>query len=89
MMQFICEKLLESQINITPRNEQDEFFILMCKRELAVIQKLKVEKIDLTGSMEEVTKRLEENHIYFMNSKEYCELYRKAEKFDEIKDIIG
>ena len=54
MMQFISERLLEDQINRTPKNEQDEFFISMCKRELAVIQKLKVENIDLTGSVEDV-----------------------------------
>lgn len=88
MMQFISEKLLLNEINRKPKDEQDKFFISMCKRELAVLQRLKVEKIDLTGSIEDVEKRIGENHIYFMDVTQYDEMWRKAQNYDAIKSII-
>lgn len=89
MMQFISERLLEDQIKRIPKDEQDEFFISMCKKEFAVIQKLKVEGIDLTGSVEDVIKRIDQNSIYFMNHEEYMEMLNKSIKYDAIERIVG
>lgn len=91
-MQLISEELLKqniSQIEKEGINEQNKFLYNICKKELTVIQKLKINKIDMCGEIREVQKRIEKQALYFMDAKEFEEMEEKARKYDEICKIIG
>lgn len=59
------------------------------QKELAVIQKLKINKIDMRGEIEETVKRIENQGIYFMNPQEFEEMEEKTRKYDEIYKFIN
>lgn len=91
-MQLISEKLLEREIKRLEeagRPEDQEIIYHLCKKELSVIQKLKVNKIDMRGEIEEVQERIEKQGLYFMDAREFEEMKDKARKYDEICKIIN
>lgn len=65
-----------------------KLYIIYAKKELAVIEKLKINKIDMRGEIEETVKRIENQAIYFMDSKEFELMEEKARKYDEICRFI-
>lgn len=90
-MQLISEKLLEREIKRLEdagRPEESEILYYQCKKELAVIEKLKINKIDMRGEIEEVNQRIADNAIYFMNPQEFETIEEKAKKYDIIAGII-
>lgn len=91
-MQLISEKLLKSEIQRLEdavKSENEEILYYLCKKELAVIEKLKINKIDMRGEIEETVKRIENQGIYFMNPQEFKEMEQKARKYDEIYKFIN
>lgn len=91
-MQLISEKLLEREIKRLEdagRPEESEILYYQCKKELAVIEKLKINKIDMRGNIEEVNQRIADNAVYFMNPKELEEMEEKSRKYDVIAGIIN
>lgn len=91
-MQLMLEKLLEREIKRLEdagRPKDEEIIYHLCKKELAVIQKLKINKIDMRGEIEETVKRIENQGIYFMNPQEFEEMEEKARKYDEICRFIN
>lgn len=91
-MRLISEKLLEREIKRLEdegRSEESEILYYQCKKELAVIKKLKINKIDMRGEIEEANQRIADNAIYFMNSQEFEEMEKKARKYDVIAGIIN
>lgn len=91
-MQLISEKLLEKEIKYLEdegRPENSELLYYQCKKELAVIEKLKINKIDMRGEIEETVKRIEKQAVYFINPQEFEEMEEKVRKYDEICKIIN
>lgn len=91
-MQLISEKLLEREIKRiedSGRPEDSELLYYQCKKELAVIEKLKINKIDMRGEIEEAVKRIENQAIYFMEPREFEEMEEKARRYDEICRITN
>lgn len=64
--------------------EDEEIIYHLCKKELEIIEKLKINKIDMRGEIEETVKRIENQAIYFMEPREFEEMEEKARKYDEI-----
>lgn len=90
-MRLISEKLLEREIKRIEKQripEECSFFYRQCKKELAVIEKLKINKIDMRGETKEVQKRIENQSLYFMGKKEFEEMEEKAKKYDEICKLV-
>lgn len=90
-MQLISEKLLEMEIRKIEEQgitEENECFYSLCRKELAVIERLKIGKIDMRGETEEVKERLEKQGLYFMDVSEFIVLEKKARKYDEICKLI-
>lgn len=90
-VQLISEKLLEREIKRLEeagRPEDQEIVYYLCKKELAVIQKLKINKIDMRGEIDEFDKRIENQSIYFMNPQEFETIEEKARKYDAIALLV-
>lgn len=91
MIQLISEKLLEREIKRledSGRPEDSEILYYQCKKELAVIEKLKINKIDMRGEIEEVNQRIINQAIYFMEPNEFDAMEKKARKYDIISSLI-
>lgn len=92
-MQWITETLLKKEINKLSSkdnlDEQDHFLLTQCKKELSVLNRLRIEGIDTRGNVEEVEERLKGNSIYFINKAEYDNMYQKSVLFDAIKSIVN
>lgn len=92
MIQLVCEKLLEAKINqltekTDPTNEE-VLLLNLSRKELSVISKLKIEGIDMTGTIQEVDERIESQSIYFMKKEEFDQMKEKADRFDALKRIL-
>lgn len=90
-MQLISEKLLEREIKRLEdagRPEDEEVVYHLCKKELAVIEKLKINHIDMRGEIEEFNQMIANQEIYFMEQQEFENMEKKAIKYDIISEII-
>lgn len=90
-LQLVSEKLLEreiKQLEDAGRPEDSELLYYLCNKELAVIQKLKINKIDMRGEIEECNQRIENQAIYFVDPKEFETMKEKARKYDVIANIV-
>lgn len=94
-MQLTSEILLKREIERLESNpelrkdELDKIWYAMCKRELVVIERLKINNVDLRGTVEEVAERLKNQSLYFMDAKEFEEMKEKEKKYDKICGIIA
>ena len=91
-MQLISEKLLEREIKRledSDRPEESGLLYYQCKKELAVIEKLKINKIDMRGEIEEVNQKIASQAIYFMEQQEFETMEEKARKYDIIAGIAS
>lgn len=92
MIQLISEKLLEAKINqLTEKTDligEETMLLNLCQKELSVISKLKIEGIDMTGTVQKVDKRIESQSIYFMKKEEFDQMKEKAERFDALKRLM-
>lgn len=89
-MQLISEKLLEREIKRLEeagRPKDSEILYYQCKKELAIIKKLKINKIDMRGEIKETEERIEKQALYFMNIGEFEEMEEKSRKYDLIFKI--
>lgn len=89
-MQLVSEKLLEREIKRLEDAgipEDEKIIYYLCKKELAVIEKLKINKIDMRGEIEEAVKRIENQAVYFMNPQEFDEMEEKARRYDGICEL--
>ena len=91
-MQLISEKLLESEIkDLADKKDlsnSEELLLNLCRKELSVISKLKIEGIDMTGTVQEVDERIESQSIYFMKKEEFDQIKEKAARFDALKRLM-
>ena len=86
------KKLLEREIKRledSDRPEESELLYYQCKKELAVIEKLKINKIDMRGEIEEVNQKIASQAIYFMEQQEFETMEEKARKYDIIAGIAS
>ena len=92
MMQLVSEKLLESEIkelaDKKDLSNSEELLLNLCRKELSVISKLKIEGIDMTGTVQEVDERIESQSIYFMKKEEFDQIKEKAGRFDALKRLM-
>lgn len=91
-MQLVSEVLLRREIRRYEESPElmgkNEMFYFLCKKELAVIEKLKINKIDMRGEIEESNRRIENQSIYFMDSQEFKEMESKSKMYDIIVKLI-
>lgn len=91
-MQLVSEKLLEQKINELAEKKHisnsEELLLNLCRKELSVISKLKIEGIDMTGTVQEVDERIESQSIYFMKKEEFDQIKEKAARFDALKRLM-
>lgn len=91
MLQLISEKLLEEEIK---RIEEDEISekskmeYCLCKKELALIRRIKINEIDMQGKIEEFNQRIERQALYFMEPCEFENMKEKAKRYDTIAGIV-
>lgn len=92
MMQLVSEKLLELRIKEltekTDLSNSEELLLNLCRKELSVISKLKIEGIDMTGTVQEVEERIESQSIYFMKREEFEQIKEKADRFEALKRLM-
>lgn len=92
MMQLVSEKLLESRIKELAEKKDlsnsEELLLNLCRKELSVISKLKIEGIDMTGTVQEADERIESQSIYFMKKEEFDQIKEKADRFDAFKRLM-
>lgn len=91
-MQLMSENLLENEIRSLEESglvEDKKLIYNMLRKELEVIKRVNIDLIDMRGGMEEFKKRISDQSIYFMNPKEYEEMKRKANAFDNIKRMVN
>ena len=92
MIQLISEKLLESRIKELEEKKDlsnsEELMLFLCKKEISVINKLKIEGIDMTGTVQEVDERIESQSIYFMKKVDFDQMKEKADRFDALKRLM-
>ena len=88
-LRLASENLLQKEIekfeNDSKLMEENRMFYQMCKRELVVMRKLKVD-VNMTGTIEELEERIGGQHIYFMKPEEYEEMKKKSKAYDKILD---
>lgn len=91
-MQLVSEKLLEAEIREltekTVLSNPEELMLNLCRKELSVISKLKIEGIDMTGTVQEVDERIESQSIYFMKKVDFDQMKEKADRFDALKRLM-
>lgn len=92
MMQLVSEKLLEQKINELAEKKHisnsEELLLNLCLKELSVINKLKIEGIDMTGTVQEADERIGSQSIYFMKKEEFDQIKEKADRFDAFKRLM-
>lgn len=92
-LQLMSEYLLKQEIrryeNSSELMRENKLLYHLCKKELAVIEKLKINKIDMRGDVEEFKQKIERQAIYFMNAEEFGKIIEKARKYDCISQIIN
>lgn len=92
-MQLISERLLEIEIkkyeSKQVHTDSEEFFYMICRKELALFKKLRIEGVDMCGECDEVDSRLERQALYFMDKAEFDTLEKKAAKYDGIASIVA
>lgn len=93
MMQWATEHLLKCEINKLSAKDgldkNEQFILLQYQKELEVLRRLKVEGIDMRGSVEDVEERLKGNSIYFINKTEYDNMHQKSVLFDAVKNVVN
>lgn len=93
MMQWATEHLLKCEINkLSAKDNLDkdeQFILLQCQKELEVLKRLKIEGIDMRGTIEEVETRLKGNSIYFLDKAEYDSMHQKSVLFDAVKNVVN
>lgn len=91
-MQLVSELLLEREIKRYEESpelmHENKLFYYLCKKELAVIEKLKINQIDMRGEIKESNQRIESQSIYFMNPQEFEEMKSKSKMYDIIAKLI-
>ena len=93
MMRWATEHLLKCEINkLSAKDNLDkdeQFILLQCQKELEVLKRLKIEGIDMRGTIEEVETRLKGNSIYFLDKTEYDSMHQKSVLFDAVKNVVN
>lgn len=92
MMKWFTEHLLKTEIRkLTSKRNLDEhenICLMQYQKELKILERLKIEGIDMRGSVEDLEIRLKNNSIYFIDKKEYENMCQKEVLFDAIKKIV-
>lgn len=91
-MKFVTEHLLEEAIKQLEEENNlkgNKLLYNLCKKELAVIQKLKINGIDMTGTTNEFNERIKKQEIYLMQPQEFEQMEEKARKYDKICRLIN
>lgn len=90
--QLLSEILLRNEIDKYEKlgglSEHEKLLYSICKRELAVIERLKINGIDLRGEVSEVKENLERQSLYFIEPEKFQIMKEKARRYDEIFNIV-
>lgn len=89
-MLLMSTKLLKMEIDkLSGRVLDDDGKLLrsLYEKELAVLERLDIELVDITGTPGEVEKRLEDNAVYFLPRDEFERMQDKANRFEFIQSF--
>lgn len=90
--QLLSELLLQNEIDkyekLDEMSEQEKLLYTICKKELAVIARLKINGIDLRGEVREVKENLERQSLYFIEPEKFQIMKEKARRYDEMFNIV-
>lgn len=93
MMRWATEELLIQKIgelqSKSLKMEGDNVLLAQYSKELEILQRLKIEGIDLSGSVGVVSERLKNNSVYFMDKAEFDSMSAKASKLDVVRRILA
>lgn len=91
-IQLVSEFLLKREMKRYEESlelmQENAPFYDLCKKELVVIENLKINQIDMRGEVEEFNQRLSNQSIYFMDSQEFEEMKEKVRKYDIISKFV-
>lgn len=90
-MKLMSEILLEREIKRLEDDgipEDSDILYYLYKKELEVIKKLKISKIDMRGEVDEFNHRIDNQEIYFMDPGEFEAMRMKAKGYDIIAGFI-
>lgn len=91
-MRLVSEFLLKNEINRYKNKDKlephEKMLCSICEKELAVLEKLKIDYIDLRGETEEVINRLNDEAVYIMHPDEFMEMLSAVDKYNKIKKIL-
>lgn len=82
-------RALESKAKEKELDEHEKIILSVYRRELLVLEKVKLELFDVRGDLSEVIDRLDDKSVYCMSESEYEDLHLKALKYDKIKHIMS
>lgn len=90
--QLLSELLLQNEIDkyekLDEMSEQEKLLYTICKKELAVIARLKINGIDLRGEVREVKENLEHQSLYFIEPEKFQIMKEKSRRYDEMFNIV-
>ena len=89
-MLLMSTKFLKAEIEkLSERALDDNEKLLksLYEKELAVLERLDIELVDITGTPDEVKKRLGNNAVYFLPKGEFEQMRDKANRFDFIQSF--
>lgn len=95
----VCEKmrlmstyLIESEIErIKSKKEiksEEKIRLHVLEKEIEVLRFLKINGIDLQGTVEDFRWQLKNSEIYIMQKNKFNEMKKKSELYDKIRNIV-
>ena len=89
MMVWAIKELFKNDIdNWSDTDDHERFVKSIVQKEFAILDRLRMEKIDITGTLEEVEDRLKNNSIYIMSQEEFEMMRTKALKYDAMMNAL-
>lgn len=92
-MKFMSEYLAENEIESLKSKEritdQEKIRLHWLEKEIEVFRFLKVNGIDMQGTIDDLKEKLEKSEVFVMQKGEFDKLNEKAKLYDEIKNIVS
>lgn len=91
-MRFMSTYLIESEIErIKSKKEiksEEKIRLHVLEKEVEVLRFLKINGIDLQGTVEDFRWQLKNSEIYIMQKNKFNEMKKKSELYDKIRNIV-
>lgn len=92
-MRLMSTYLIESEIErIKSKKEiksEEKIRLHVLEKEIEVLRFLKINGIDLQGTVEDFRWQLKNSEIYIMQKNKFNEMKKKSELYDKIRNIVS